>query len=146
MASESSVCCDANLVVRSHEPESLEHDKIIALFEKWAAEGVDIIAPRLLAYEVTNAVYRAAREGRSSFDRARTVLESLATMPIRFVDDSRLLPDALEIARQLDKKAAYDAHYLALAKREGIVLYTADRRLADSSKGRFTFVRDVMET
>lgn len=141
-----SVCCDASLLVRTFEPKSLEYRQAIALFDAWARERVTIIAPSLILFEVTNAVYRAAREERSSWQRARTIVESLSAMPIEYFDGLRLLPETLEFARQLDAESSYDAHYLSLAKREGVLLYTADHRLADASKGRFHFVRDVLET
>ena len=146
VTSESKVCCDANLLIRSFEPEALENAKAVALFEKWASELVTIIDPTFFLFEITNAVYRAARDKRSSWDRAETVLAALAAVPIALVDTLDLLAEILEFARLLNGKTSYDAHYLALAKREDVIFYTADHRLANASRGRFEFVRDVMET
>jgi predicted nucleic acid-binding protein len=146
MISKSRVCCDANLLIRSFEPEALEYPKAIALFEAWATERVAIIAPTLFTFEVMNAVYRSARDKRVSWDRANTILSALPSLPIRYFDTLDLGAETLEFARLLNGKTSYDAHYLALAKREQVTFYTADHRLANASRGRFEFVRDVMET
>src|SRR4029079_15360720 len=110
MISESKVCCDANLLIRSFEEDALEYQKAIALFEKWSSENVAIIAPTLFGFEVTNAVYRTARDKRASWDRARTILAAMVAMPIEYFDTRDLLTETLEFARLLNGKTSYDAH------------------------------------
>jgi predicted nucleic acid-binding protein len=47
----------------------------------------------------------------------------------------------IELASQFNLAATYDAHYLALAERENCEFWTADERLYNSVRDRFSWVR-----
>jgi predicted nucleic acid-binding protein len=79
-----------------------------------------------------------------SLPTADSVMKSLESLPIEYVEDHQLHIEAMRIAQELGLAAAYDAHYLALARREGIDFYTLDRRLVNATKGKVSFVRYVM--
>jgi len=127
-----------------HEPDSAEHHIVMKLWQRWIADRTEIVVPSLLRYEVTNAVYRSARQELFSETTAIGIIQSLDLLPVRFIDNIDLNVAAFEIAKELDLPAAYDAHYLALAQRERAVLFTADRRLVRAALPRFSFVRYVM--
>ncbi len=47
----------------------------------------------------------------------------------------------MELAHQYGLPAAYDAHYLALAEREGCEYWTTDERLWNAVKAQLPWVR-----
>jgi predicted nucleic acid-binding protein len=138
-SSMSSVVVDASLAVKWVIAES---DSPLARrqLREWWHEGVRPIAPPLFLYEVTNVLHRWARVAGTplSFRRDR-VLALVAVVELRSLElgDSRR---ALELADLLSLPAAYDAHYLALAEREGCDMWTADARLHAGAATLFPWV------
>jgi predicted nucleic acid-binding protein len=61
-------------------------------------------------------------------------LEAVLSLPLRLTGDGDLHREAMATARELSRPAAYDAHYLALARRLGIELWTTDSRLAQTCR------------
>ncbi len=145
MTSYSAVCCDANIVVRLHDTASSEFPAVEALWERWTKNRTRIIAPSLLRYEVANVVYRSSEYGSALPYPADTIMRSLESLPIDYIEDIRLHTDAIRIAKAYRLSAAYDAHYLALAEREGVDFYTLDRRLVNAVGKHLSFVRYVMD-
>src|SRR6266700_2054013 len=102
-----------------------------------------ILAPVLLIYEVTNAIYQHVRRGELFLDDARQTLDNalLAFLELDSPVDSSLSRRAMELAQQYRLPATYDAHYLALAEREQCDYWTADTRLWNAVKGKLAWVR-----
>src|SRR5688572_15053675 len=117
MPNSSKLCVDASLVVRI--VTSVPDAGIQEQWRLWREAGVGIIAPDLLRYEVVNSLHRLARAGESSADDAQDALETAFRIPIVYHNDLDLHRAALRIAGRFNLPAAYDAHYLALAEREG---------------------------
>jgi predicted nucleic acid-binding protein len=122
-----------------------ESDSKIAekLLEDWNEREALILAPALLAYEITNALYQRIRRSEISLERGKEALRGFALVGIEFdfSQDFSLSIRATEIAGLYNLPATYDAHYLALAEREQCELWTADRRLWNSIKGKLAWVR-----
>jgi predicted nucleic acid-binding protein len=95
----------------------------------------DLIAPSLLHYEVANALYQQHRAGRVSAELAALQLDRCLHLPIELHGDARLHSRALELAHEYHLPATYDAHYVALAERFRVPLWTCDRRLAKEMRG-----------
>jgi predicted nucleic acid-binding protein len=132
-------------VVRLHDSSKLEHAKAVELWEEWLVERVAIVAPFLLRYEVTNAAYRSVRSGEISERAGRLVVAALEHLPIRYVDTFEMHLEAFEFARRFDAKTSYDGHYVSLARREGVPLITADKKLVNAAQFHNPFVRFVMD-
>ena len=126
--SSSTACVDASFVVRLFLGP--DDDVCWDLLENWLADGGVLHAPGLLRYELANVIYRHQRAGHLSPATAELVLDAALGLPIRVEEDPPLHRAALRIAQSCGTAAAYDAHYVALAKRLGAELWTADRRLA----------------
>jgi len=94
-----------------------------------AASGEELHAPRLMASEVANALWRKARLGQIERAHAAAALAWLPDMPIHWNDDETIGADAVRLALALDHPV-YDCMYLALAHRIGATVVTADRRFA----------------
>lgn len=88
----------------------------------------ELAAPDLVFAEVGNILWK--KQARGEMDPAAVHLAArwLLQVPIAVHDAAGLLDDALALALQL-QHPAYDCFYLALARRIGAPLLTADRRL-----------------
>ena len=126
------ICVDAGLVIRLVAvPESTA---VQQLWDTWTQKGQQIIAPSLLFYEVTNALYRYQKNGLLSERAVDLALRAAQSLPVELHADGDLHANALRIARLYGLSAAYDAHYLALAQAFGAEMWTADQRLANACK------------
>ena len=99
--------------------------------EELATGGHDLHAPRLMASEVANALWRKARTGEIEGRAAGILLADVRDMPVRWGADEILSADAARLALALDHPI-YDCVYLALAHRIGATVVTADRRFANA--------------
>lgn len=126
------VCVDAGLVIRLVAfPEDVF---IQGLWERWEREDWLVHAPGLLLYEVTNVLHRYERNGYIHTSAAVAALEAVLSLPVQLAGDGDLHREAMAMARELSLPAAYDAHYLALARRLEIELWTTDGRLAQTCR------------
>lgn len=101
----------------------------VRLYRSWREEGTPLAAPSLALYEATNVLHRYALAEAMTLEEAETLLGQGLRLGIRFFQEPWLHTRALELARALSLQAAYDAHYLALAKGFRGTFWTADRRL-----------------
>ena len=97
-----------------------------------AASAQELHAPRLMASEVANALWRKARLGQIERADASAALALLSDMPVRWNDDETVSADAVRLALALDHPV-YDCMYLALAHRIGATVVTADRRFVTAA-------------
>lgn len=130
------VCVDANIIVKIVSPEALR-PQALALWQRWLDEEREVVAPRLLSYEVTSVMRRKAVRGLLTFDEARDALEAALALPITLVDPPALSQHAFELATRFDRPTAYDSHYLALAEHLDCRFWTADERLYNATKDQF---------
>ena len=128
---------DASVVLRGFFPDEEGHAKAQALIRAYAQGEIELHAPTLLPYEVTNAVLQAIRRNRIGPEKGREILTTFEGLGISAVDVS--WQQTLELARTHDR-SAYDAAYLALAEETGSKLVTGDRRLYNAVKDRLPWV------
>lgn len=121
-------CVDANVVLRVLNAP--EHPAVAQLWSEFAAADAELIAPTLLTYELANALHQQWRAGRLSSGSSRDLLDVAQALPIDLHGDDQLHVRALELAEEYGLPAIYDAHYLALAERFRVPLWTCDLGLA----------------
>jgi len=92
-------------------------------------EAHEMIAPPLLASEVTSILCEMAYRTEIPTEHARRAVMQLDDLPIRFDRPIRLAELAFDIARSLGWAKSYDAEYLALAQLCSAPLITIDERL-----------------
>ena len=92
-------------------------------------EGHELIAPSLLASEVTSILCEMAYRDEVPSDHARTAVGSLVSLPIRYERPDGLSERAWDLARSLGWAKTYDAEYLALALVREAPLFTIDERM-----------------
>ena len=94
----------------------------------------ELHAPRLLAAEVANALWSKVRQGVIDQSDAAALISTVTGQPINWADDVSVAGDALDIALS-QGRTIYDCMYLALARRIGAVLVTADARFVNALAG-----------
>lgn len=139
--SSTTICVDANLVVRLVAPDP--HRDVFNLWQTWRMEGKEIVAPTLLRFEVTNSFHRMRLAGNVDDALADELLSLALDLPITYLGDSWLHHGALMLAGRFGLKASYDAHYVALAQHIGTELWTLDKRLYNAVHPQLDFVRLV---
>ena len=137
--SSSTICCDASLLFRLLTGQQSQETAV--RWQQWRDEQREFVAPQLLRYEVTNALFQFQRRKHIDEKQAAEAMRALIEMQIQLIADADVHLDALELATAHSLPAAYDAHYLAVALREGTELWTADRRLYNSVNHRLNWVR-----
>ena len=120
-----SLVVDASVAVKWLVPEERDAD----LAERLRTGDPDLHAPGLMAVEVGNAIWVKARKGDIGRARAGLLAARIARFPVAWTADETLAEDALALAIELDVPI-YDCVYLALARRLGARLATADMRFA----------------
>ena len=96
-----------------------------------AAGADDLHAPRLMASEIANALWRKACMGEIERRLAGALAAAVPEMPVRWSADEAVCADAVRLALSLDRPV-YDCVYLALAHRLGAWMVTADQRFANA--------------
>jgi predicted nucleic acid-binding protein len=123
------VVIDAGLALKLILPGP-EQARLHALVGGWQSDRVRLVAPALWLYEVTSALTKAVHSGALTEDEGRRALGLLIGLEVSLV-----LPDAAQAGLayawtlNLQRAAAYDSFYLALAETLGAELWTTDRRL-----------------
>ncbi len=120
-----SLVVDASVAVKWLVPEEKDAD----LAERLRTGHRELYAPRLMAVEVGNAIWVKARRG--SIDRAHAgmLAARIARFPVVWFEEEAFAGNAVRLALDLDVPI-YDCVYLALARRLGARLATADVRFA----------------
>lgn len=91
----------------------------------------ELHAPRLMASEVANALWRKARQHEIGYDTAVLLMSHISGVPVHWDADENIASQALRLAFALDRPI-YECVYLALAYRIGAVVVTADLRFANA--------------
>jgi predicted nucleic acid-binding protein len=89
-----------------------------------------VAAPRMWAYEIRNVILRGVRQERIGHSDAKAFLDSLTALRVRLLDPP--YEEVFRIAMRFDL-SFYDAAYLELALREGLLIATLDKRLRSAA-------------
>jgi predicted nucleic acid-binding protein len=131
------VIIDASVILKGFFPDEEGHAQAQAVIRAYAQEEVELLAPTLLPYEVTNAVLQAIRRERIGLEKGQEILGIFQGLGIPTAEVS--WQRALELAHT-HERSAYDGAYLALAEERGHKLITGDRRLYNAVKERLPWI------
>lgn len=92
-----------------------------------------LLAPDLMAVEVTNAWWKRLRRGEMDVAGIEQAVTHLLAMQIMWIEAATLLRPAARLAAELGHPV-YDCIYLALAASHSAVLATADARLRQGAE------------
>jgi predicted nucleic acid-binding protein len=99
----------------------------------------ELIAPDLLAVEVSHALVRAERKKIVPIGQAAALLVDVMNSAPVLASYLPILSRATDIASQM-RCGVYDCLYVALAEKEGCELVTADDKLVKNLKTMFPFI------
>src|SRR6185503_9051612 len=135
------VCVDASVAIKVVVPE-VGSDKADALFDLWAGEEIQLIAPVFFEVETDSILRQKASLRRElTADQAQRAFASLRALPIETRHSPEQRERAWEIAREFQFPTVYDATYLALADLSKCEFWTADEKLFKQVRNKLTFVR-----
>ena len=123
------VVVDASLVFRLLLPSPHQAD-VQALVTTWLAEGYELHAPSLWLYEITSALCKTVHFGQITVQEGERALALAQRLGVRnMAPCDEIVQSAFKWTRRLNRAAAYDSFYLALAERLQCEMWSADRRL-----------------
>ena len=109
------------------------HGPKYSLFMNAVAGSEKVIAPTLFDSEVTNVLWKYARNGAVDEENARKTLAYLLQIVDEYTDTSELAIEALHEGIRLGHRI-YDMFYLVLARHNGAALLTTDKKLKALAK------------
>lgn len=125
---------DASLVVKAMLPGQ-DQEICRQVLDGWRESQVQLCAPTLYAYEIMSALTKIVHFGEVAPAEGRRMLRDIWSLPVELmspgVDQTQL---AYAWTLELQRNAAYDSFYLALAQELGCELWTTDRRLCAAAK------------
>ncbi len=134
------VCVDASLILNLYLPQPLS-SKAEALWRQWQAQGYRFVAPSLLRYEVTAVLRRNVHLGSLTPEIGLLSLNEILALPIEYPSVPNLHVRAYQLATQLGRPRANDAHYLVLAETLGCEFWTADGKLVNAVQDHLPWVK-----
>ena len=124
-----SLVVDASLAFRLLLPGA-QQAAVQSLVARWLADGYELHAPTLWVYELTSALCKTVHFRHITAAEAERALALAQRLGVHLVSPhDELVRSAFEWTLRLDRGAAYDSFYLALAEMLGCELWTADRGL-----------------
>ncbi len=136
---KSVVCVDAGLVIRTLVPGPFTSEAL-ALLRGWRRDKISLIAPALLAFEVTSVLRRYVHLGRISCAHGDKAFEAFQKLEIRLSHRQAIFPLAWDLAKRFDRPRAYDTTYLAYAQLNECDFWTTDTKLHNTVKEELDWV------
>ena len=133
---------DASVVLRGFFPDEEGTAQAQALIRDYTLDAVELLAPTLLPYEVTNAIVQAVRQGRIEPQVGKEVLSTFQELAIPMAEPS--FARVLEFAHRFDR-SAHDAAYLALAEERETQFLTSDQQLYNAVRKDLAWVVRLLD-
>lgn len=130
---------DANVVAKLYLRDEQYTAKADLLFSRFQRGEVQLIAPRLITYEVPAAIKRGAVRVKAVKEVWQAALSSFESLGLTVVDDSDAKYEATRLAINY-ACTYYDALYLLLAEDLGCRFITADERLERTLRTRAEYL------
>lgn len=130
---------DASVVAKLYLKDEQYTDKADLLFSRFEQGDIQLIAPRLITYEVPAAIKRGAVRAKAGKEVWQAALSSFQSLGLSIIDDSDAKYEAIRLAINY-ACAYYDALYLLLAEDLGCPFVTADDRLWRALRTRVEYL------
>ncbi|MCX7993118.1 MAG: type II toxin-antitoxin system VapC family toxin [Fimbriimonadales bacterium] len=140
MAHVKTVVADASVLLKAYLRDESDVSSVDAMLQDLSDGRLRIAAPSLMRYEIANALWAAARQGRIVAADAITALQAFLQIDIDYYESDDILTGALNFAQQYGR-SVYDSAYVALAQRLGVWFFTGDRRLHNALSPHLGFLR-----
>lgn len=136
------IVIDASVVLKWYLPDEKYSRAALEILDKYVSYELEILAPSLLEYEVLNGLHFARKRGRIQEDIVLTAVEGFVNLEIEKKDISFFYPEVLHFSGSYDL-SAYDASYLALARKENTLMVTADKSLFNKMKKDLKWIKQL---
>lgn len=124
---------DAGIAFKLIAPHPRQQ-RYIELVTQWQRAGFSLCAPTLWAYEITSAFTKMVRYGQVRASTGREGLRLAYELGVQLIEpDEDQAMRAFAWTERLQRAAAYDSFYLALAETLRCELWTVDRRLVNAA-------------
>ena len=135
----SQICVDSGILLKLvlHEPDSHLAE---ALWQRWISDGVQPVAPPLFPFEVTAVIRKLTHRGLLEAGLGEKVLQKALEFDVALQTFAGIHHRAWQMATELNRPSAYDAHYLALAEQLDCAFWTADQRLFNAVSQKLDWV------
>ncbi len=130
---------DASVLLSALFPDEAQQ-QAQAVIRDHVLGKITCVAPTLLTYELTNAVWQGVRRQRISREQATEILHTVDGLGI--AQESVFWEVILPFAAQFNS-SAYDAAYLALAQSQNQSFITGDLRLYNATHTELSWVKWV---
>ncbi len=121
---------DASVAAKWHLKDEEYGDRALELLRRYQEGQLQLVAPYLINYELSNAFLIASRRRRIAFSQAAEAFREFADLGLPTASGHARTSQALDLAERYGC-SFYDALYLALAEELGARLITADRERFD---------------
>ena len=128
---ERRICVDSNILVDALAGIDM---MLAEEFKAWVRDGVSLVAPDLIHYEVSHVATKHARNRKLTPTGASELLEAMLSLEIELIDDDGLHRAAIRHSLSISRLSGYDAQFLAVCERSGAELWTADQDFAAISQ------------
>lgn len=135
-----SICIDANVIVWSLVPAPLS-DAATRVVEKHRQNELSLVAPALLAFEVTASLRRLVFLEEITPDQGEEAFQDFLKIDVDLSQRTDIFPLAWKFAKQFNRPRAYDTVYLALSRLRDCEFWTADKRLYNAVRGELEWVK-----
>jgi predicted nucleic acid-binding protein len=123
------IVIDANIVAALILPLPYS-DFATTRMMQWKQNSVEVIAPQLFEYELTNVLRKAVRINLITHPESLDALDKILSLHIQSIlPTTDLHKQALAWSERLGQSKAYDPQYLAVAEQFKAEFWTADKRL-----------------
>jgi len=122
---------DASVVAKWFNSGEEFENEAIALRNAWTEDRIELVAPRLLPFEVANSIWRNPN---LNMEEARALARLVIKLSPKLTG---LTEEVAELAMSLARRKHlpfYDASYLALARSLSRPLITADREQLEAAR------------
>ena len=100
-----------------------------------------LVAPALLAFEVTSVLRRLVHLGELTEDEGERAFEIFGRIRIRYTHRQAIFPVAWRLAKDYKRPRAYDTAYVAVAQMHGCDFWTGDKRFYNAVTNELEAVR-----
>ena len=136
------VCVDASFVLKLVLDEE-DSEAVQTIWAAWLTQGMTIIAPCHLAFEVTSVIRNHVYRRAISAEAGEMAFEAFLAQDIDLRHPGDLEVQAWAMAQHYNRPTTYDASYLALAESAGCELWTADGRLIKAVHAALPWVKTM---
>jgi predicted nucleic acid-binding protein len=133
------IVIDASIAVKWQLSDEADAACALEMLHDYAAEKLVFVAPQIWQYEIANVFNKAVSIGRLTETEGRNAVDMLCALEIELIAFPPPL-EAYTLARKY-QRSVFDSLYLAAAETNGIHLWTSDRKLYNTIRDRFSFVR-----